>query len=211
MIKDSTGLAFDREVRVKLNYYNKNAKHLFGKYQSLNPDILHANWLKHLPLKSGLALDVGGGSGRDSNWLAKKGWEVIAVEPSKALMELGKKATKGYKVKWVDDSLPELSKLKMHRQSFSLILVNAVLMHLPQQLRDASIEKLSSLMTEGSVLIITLRQGPNPETRKFYEVSPDEIVRFAQKKGLQVEVNDTVPDRLGRDGVVWQTIIIKSL
>eukprot|EP00362_Geleiidae_sp_MMETSP1317_P000446 CAMPEP_0201284792 /NCGR_PEP_ID=MMETSP1317-20130820/84925_1 /ASSEMBLY_ACC=CAM_ASM_000770 /TAXON_ID=187299 /ORGANISM="Undescribed Undescribed, Strain Undescribed" /LENGTH=81 /DNA_ID=CAMNT_0047606357 /DNA_START=291 /DNA_END=533 /DNA_ORIENTATION=- len=78
------------------NYYNRNAKLLFDKYQSLAPDKLHANWLKHLPPKPGLALDIGGGSGRDASWLAQKGWEVIAVEPAAALMELGKKSTEAH-------------------------------------------------------------------------------------------------------------------
>jgi len=44
-----------------LNYYNRNAKQLFDKYQKLNPDELHAYWLKHLPRSPGLALDIGHG------------------------------------------------------------------------------------------------------------------------------------------------------
>ena len=71
------------------NYYNHNAKQLFDKYQSLDSGKVHASWLKHLPQKPGLVLDVGGGSGRDAAWLSQRGWDVIVVEPATALFELG--------------------------------------------------------------------------------------------------------------------------
>lgn len=192
------------------NYYNRKARLLFDKYQRLDPDDLHAHWLKHLPLNPGLALEVGGGSGRDANWLARKGWEVIAAEPAQALLELGKKATGTRLVTWVDDCLPELAEIQTCRQKFSLILVGGVLMHLSQQERDASMETLISLMADDALLVVTLRQGPDIEGRNFYRVSVDEIVQFAKAKSLQVEVGETMPDRLGRDDVVWQTIVIKN-
>ena len=192
------------------NYYHRNANILFDKYQSLHSDGLHANWLTHLPLKPGLALDVGAGSGRDAAWLAQKGWKVIAVEPALALMELGKQATASPLVTWVDDCLPELSHLQKDRQKFSLILVSGVLMHLSPQERNSSLETLIGFMAEESVIIVTIRQGPDSEGRKFYPVSADEIVTFAGQKSLFVEVGNSVPDKLGRDGVVWQTIVVKN-
>jgi 2-polyprenyl-3-methyl-5-hydroxy-6-metoxy-1,4-benzoquinol methylase len=193
-----------------LNYYNRNAKQLFDKYQKFNPDELHAYWLKHLPRSPGLALDIGAGSGRDSSWLAKKGWKVIAVEPAPDLMELGKKFTSAQLVSWIDDCLPELDKLKKYRQKFSLILVSGVFMHLSQPQRIDSLETITCLMAESSVLVITLRHGPDSEGRKFYQVPADEIVQFAEKKSLHVEVSNTLPDKLKRNSVTWQTVIVKQ-
>jgi 2-polyprenyl-3-methyl-5-hydroxy-6-metoxy-1,4-benzoquinol methylase len=190
------------------NYYNRNAKLLFEKYQSLNPASLHAHWLKHVPLKPGLALDVGAGSGRDATWLAQKGWEVIAVEPAQALRALGKKATEAHVVKWVDDCLPELTNIQTYRQQFSLILVSGILMHLSQEQRDASMQTLANFMAEKSVLVVTLRQGPDSEGRNFNQVSADEMIQFAKKRSFQVEAGDAMPDKLGRDSVVWQTIVL---
>lgn len=193
-----------------LNYYNSKAKALFEKYQSLDPNKVHASWLDHIPLKPGLALDVGGGSGRDAGWLAQRGWEVVAVEPAEELFELGQKATDGYSVKWVDDCLPGLTKLKEYQQKFTLILVSGVLMHLPPQQRLDSLETLVSLMAKGSVLVITLRQGPDSDDREFYQVPATEIVQFAIEKTLHVEVKVALEDELKRSGVSWQVVILKN-
>lgn len=193
-----------------MNYYNSNAKQLFDKYQSLDPNKVHSCWLEYLPPKCGLALDVGGGSGRDALWLAQKGWEVVVVEPAEALYAMGSKATETYPVIWINDCLPDLGKLQQYQQGFSLILVSGVLMHLSSQQRRDSLETLTGLMAENSLLVITLRQGEDSEQRDFYPVLPEEIVNFAQEKSLYVEVSDTLPDELKRDGVTWQTIILEK-
>jgi SAM-dependent methyltransferase len=62
--------------------YNKNAKKFFSQYQSLIFDQVHGDWLPQLDGKTGLALDVGAGSGRDAAALTERGWDVVAVEPA---------------------------------------------------------------------------------------------------------------------------------
>lgn len=191
------------------NYYNRNAKALFDKYQSLDPDKLHANWLRHLPSRPGLALDVGSGSGRDALWLAQKGWDVMAVEPAKALMELGQQATAGHRVTWIDDCLPALNTLKEYQHKFALVLLSAVLMHLPHQQRVESMETLVGLLDQDGVMVVSLRHGPDAEGRGFYPVPADEIVQFAEQKGFLVEVSEIQDDAMQRDGVAWDTVIVK--
>ena len=85
-----------------MDFYNSHAEILFHKYQQLDPEKVHGSWLGRLPVKPGFALDVGGGSGRDAVWLAQKGWNIIAVEPAKALLELGEKASSAFSITWVD-------------------------------------------------------------------------------------------------------------
>jgi SAM-dependent methyltransferase len=191
------------------NFYNLNAKRLFNKYQSVDSSQIHSSWLVHLPPNPGLALDVGSGSGRDAAWLAQKGWQVTAVEPAAALFELGRKATEIYSVIWINDYLPALSRLQGYRRKFSLILVSGVLMHLPYQQRVESLETLAGLMAENSVLVVTLRNGPDPEGREFYQVPADEIVQFAENNSMQVEVSDFFADELKRKDITWQTVIVK--
>lgn len=191
-----------------LDYYNLKAKELFDNYQSVDPEKVHASWAKYLPSIPALALDVGGGSGRDAKWLAQQGWEVVVVEPALELAKFGRNQTYGFSVTWVDDSLPALVKLKEYRTRFSLILVSGVLMHLSRDERIDSLQTLENLMAEKSLLVITLRHGPDSEERGFYHVEPDEIVEFAGRHGLQTEIVSRIADKLGRKEVTWQTVIV---
>ena len=62
-----------------VNYYFENAPILASKYNSLNSELLHASWSRLIHEDPGIALDIGAGSGRDANWLANKGWDVVAI------------------------------------------------------------------------------------------------------------------------------------
>jgi 2-polyprenyl-3-methyl-5-hydroxy-6-metoxy-1,4-benzoquinol methylase len=189
-------------------FYNQNAKRLFEKYQSITPEHIHSCWSENLPTKPSLALDVGGASGRDAKWLAEKGWEVVVVEPAKELLNLGQQFTEGYRVTWIDDCLPGLKKLKDLQTHFSLILLSGVLMHLSKVQRLDSLNTLTTLMDNNALMVITLRQGPDEEERDFYKVAPEEIIEFAKNTGLQCKVQNNRPDKLGREAVIWHTVIV---
>lgn len=195
-------------VSAMLNYYNHNAKQLFDKYQSVDSEKIHTSWLSHLPSRPELALDVGGGSGRDAKWLAEKGWEVVVVEPATALFQLGQRFTQGSRVTWIDDRLPHLSCLGGYQNRFSLILVSGVFMHLPFAERLESLHRLVDFMTANGVLIVTLRHGPDTDERGFYQVEAEEVIDFAEKQGMHPEVHGSLTDELGRKDVTWQTVVL---
>ena len=70
-------------------HYNVHAKELSAQYQAVSSEFLHRRWVADsLPATPGFACDIGAGSGRDANWLAEKGWDVIAVDPSRGMREL---------------------------------------------------------------------------------------------------------------------------
>ena len=47
----------------------------------------------------------------DANWLASKGWDVVAVEPCSEFRQLAEQESHG-NVIWLDDELPELKTLR---------------------------------------------------------------------------------------------------
>ncbi len=63
------------------SYCNHNRDALFEQYHAYDPEVVHRAWApKHLKgRKPGFACDIGAGAGRDANWLAGQGWEVLAV------------------------------------------------------------------------------------------------------------------------------------
>jgi len=111
------------------DYYSDNADALFERYTALDFEKVHADLLPCLSDTPGAALDVGAGAGRDALALAKRGWEVVAVEPAQRLRQLGASHTKDHAVQWMDDQLPALEKVRALSERFNLILISAVWMY----------------------------------------------------------------------------------
>ncbi|MCP3673665.1 MAG: class I SAM-dependent methyltransferase, partial [Gammaproteobacteria bacterium] len=137
-----------------MDYYSDNAGKLSESYDSLDPEVVHQSWEKQIEGRTGLALDVGAGSGRDARWLAEKAWDVIAVEPCNNLRELAKdkQPCKG-SVTWIDDKLPELKQVRNLDYRFNLIIVSAVWMHILEKDRERSFRILTDLLTPSGILV----------------------------------------------------------
>ena len=89
-------------------WYDQNVDSAVARHESLAPEKVNA-WLADvLPKQPALVLDVGAGSGRDAAWLASRGHEVIAVEPSEQMRIRGLGLHRADKIRWVNDRLPGL-------------------------------------------------------------------------------------------------------
>jgi SAM-dependent methyltransferase len=199
-----------------MDYYTRNASDLFRQYSSLNPDDVHRGWLDLLPALAGLACDIGAGSGRDSAWLASKGWDVIAVEPNAELRALGEQHTINAAassstsiggVTWLDDALPELKQLRSLDQRFQLILISAVWMHLTPVQHERAMRIVSELLAPGGMLVISLRLGPDAAGR-FHPIGADELIRLAQDRAL-VNKRRFRGNDLRRQEVEWDTVVFQ--
>ena len=199
-----------------MDYYNNNADQLFHRYESLQSARVHERWLSLLPSQAGQACDIGAGSGRDARWLAAQGWDVVAVEPSH-LRELAAgtidaqtpatNLSKTGSITWLDDSLPELTKLRVLDQRFDLILMSAVWMHLPASQHQRAMRIVSELLAPGGLLVISLRQGED-NNKRFYPVSAEDVIALAHERALinkhQSRGADSVRPEIEWDVLVFQ-------
>lgn len=196
------------------NYYETNADSLAQTYDALSFEQVHASWQSFWPeqdCRSVFALDIGAGSGRDAKWLAARGAQVVAVEPTKALKTIGELNTVGLAVNWLSDSLPEFSQVSKLGMRFDLILVSAVWMHIPHSARPRAFRKLARLLNPGGRLVISLRHGAFDDGRKQHSVSTQELELLAKKHGLVfTQVTDADRDALGRAQVSWQTVVLSK-
>ena len=192
-----------------ITYYSANASELAKQYNSLPFEAVHKDWLNEIP-KDGMVLDVGAGSGRDARYLAAKGLGVVAVEPSNGIRELAQQYTVSNPIHWIADSLPELTEVFRLQTKFDLILLSAVWMHIAPSSRERAFRKLSSLLKPNGKLIISLRHGICDDERTMYDVSADELAKFASQFGLTYRLltSEQSADVLGRDGVTWQTVML---
>ena len=169
------------------SYYDRNSDRLFAQYSDIDPDVIHRHWAKkHLHSREpGTACDIGAGSGRDANWLAGKGWEVVAVEPSK-LRELAEQ-TSDTRVTWLDDSLPDLRRLRALGHRFDLILLSAVWQHVRTKQRARVFRILCDLLNPSGLLVISLRHGTDESenhARRFHPVSSAELIGLGNQRAV---------------------------
>ena len=169
------------------SYYDEHRDRLFDQYSAYNPGELHSVWAKDLlrNRKPGTACDIGAGSGRDANWLATQGWEVVAVEPS--ALRARAKETRHSRVSWIDDSLPNLSQLRSLGYRFDLILLNAVWQHVRETQRERVFRILCELLSPTGLLVFSLRKGGDESenlTREFHSVSSEELIRLGNQHAV---------------------------
>ncbi|MBB1488746.1 methyltransferase domain-containing protein [Oceanospirillum sediminis] len=190
-----------------IKFYSDNAEIFSKQYDALDFKAVHHSWLSMLP-DDGVVLDIGAGSGRDARFLAEKGLKVVAVEPSKALLNIARNNSLPFNIHWINDQLPELSKVFSLHIKFDLILLSAVWMHIPLSNRERAFRKISNLLKPGGKAIFTLRYGNFSDGRSAYETSVAELSQYARKFGLLFEVltEQKQQDQLGRQDVSWDTV-----
>jgi SAM-dependent methyltransferase len=193
------------------DFYDRHAAALADRYDGIDPDRLHGAWLPLLEARpAGLACDIGAGSGRDARWLARRGWEVVAVEPSAAMRERGVAATRDLAVTWLDDALPGLRSLSGSGYRFDLVCLQAVWQHLDPRQRPEAFLAVAELLAPSALLVISLRHGRNEKEnreRGFYSVGSKELLSLARSRGMTAVLQSRHAD-LTRADVDWEMLVL---
>ena len=190
-------------MRRSVSWYDQNAEFVADKYESVDPETLYRWMLDLLPDVPAIVLDVGAGTGRDAAWLATRGYEVYAVEPSASMRELAKARHPLAPVRWIADSLPGLKHTVRSGVSFDVILLSAVWMHVRPSQRQRAFRKLINLLKPGGVIAMSIRHGPVDPDRGMYPVDGQEIEQLSLSHGAIVHRAIGTADQLGRESVRW--------
>ncbi|WP_456280851.1 class I SAM-dependent methyltransferase [Cupriavidus sp. JZ107] len=186
--------------------YEEEAGELAQRYERLQFEQVHHDVLHLLPAVPANVVDIGAGSGRDAAALARRGYRVVAVEPTDALRKEGERLHAGLPIRWVDDSLPALRILRAEGGRHDLILLSAVWMHLDQAERAEGMAALAALLAPGGIAILSLRHGPVPAGRRMFEVSADETIALGREHGLVQCHCARRDDAQGRADVHWSVV-----
>lgn len=190
--------------------YDQHSDHFFQTYNKIYFSSVHRPFIRFLPKQAAASvLDIGCGSGRDARALAKRGYTVTAVDPSKEMLRLAQARDVKKIITWKKDALPRLPSLG--NTSFSFILLSAVWMHIPPQQRDSSIKRISELLDDEGHLAITLRMGEQDENRMMYSVTLEELLTLASKYNLHpAYISRATKDSLNRSEVSWRKVVLKK-
>lgn len=164
--------------------YAEEVDQLFVRYEIRDPAAIHAPWAEFMPRPPASILDIGAGTGRDAAWLASLGHKVVAAEPTDALRTRAAEVHPDPSIVWVDDHLPGLSALLARGETYDMILMHAVWMHLTKKERQEGMANIASLLNPGGRLFMSQRHGPVPEGRRMFDVSGAETIALAAPLGL---------------------------
>ncbi|MEM9225834.1 MAG: class I SAM-dependent methyltransferase [Pseudomonadota bacterium] len=165
--------------------YGEEAERLFERYESRDAAGIHAPWNHFFPAPPARILDIGAGTGRDAAWFASLGHHVLAVEPTDALRTGAAKLHPDPDITWLDDILPGLNVTRSRGETFDLILMHAVWMHLTEDERVEGMANVASLLAPGGRVAMSLRHGEVPEGRRMFDVTGAETIALAAKHGLR--------------------------
>lgn len=188
--------------------YASIADQLVVQYESVSFEEVYGQILHLLPA-AGRALDIGAGTGRDAAALARRGFSVTAAEPTAEMAGHGQRLHGGLDITWIDDALPHLPLLTARDETYDLIMLTAVWMHLDTAERVTAMQAVAPLLADGGRLAMTLRHGPVPPGRRMFDVSADEVIAAAQPHGLTPLYRGTRGDMLSRGGVHWDVLMLE--
>ncbi|WP_137112000.1 bifunctional 2-polyprenyl-6-hydroxyphenol methylase/3-demethylubiquinol 3-O-methyltransferase UbiG [Rhodobacter sp. SY28-1] len=162
-----------------LAIYAANAATMARRYDSVTTDTVLAGLIDLIPTPPAPVLDIGAGSGRDTDWFLSRGHAVTAAEPVAQFRQMIVARAPSATV--VDSALPDLAGLSGR---FGLILVNAVWHHLDPAARDQALQRLAALLTPDGRLFLALRRGPVPAGAPLHDLDPAAETARAAAAGL---------------------------
>lgn len=166
-------------------YATAATANFIAAYDGLSPEAIYEDVIDLFPTRNARVADIGAGTGRDAAWFAKKGHDVLAVEPVRELREAGQALHVAANITWLDDRLPHLRGAQTFG-NFDLVNLCAVWQHLSDAGRTIAMPRLKTMMAPNGTLIMSLRHGPGAANRRVFPVSPDRTIEEALACGLRL-------------------------
>lgn len=169
-------------VQEPIDYYNANAQEYARKTRILDMTPIYEKFLPMAP-EGGHILDAGCGSGRDSAFFLKKGFEVSAFDAS---TELVKEANS---VLPIDVQLMTFQNMDFVPQSFDAVWASASLLHLVPEELPVAISKLSQCIKTGGVLFCSFKKGKGLRVdelgRRFTDMTEEGLMALFKECGIR--------------------------
>jgi tellurite methyltransferase len=127
-------------------------------------------------IQSGTVLDLGAGQGRDSIFLAEKGFDVTAVERDHSQVEIleTKNANLDHKVNVIESDINTFES----GQQYDIIVSDMVLHFMSPEEVVETIKKIQNMTKEGGYNIIVAYSDKNPPGKRPYLFRHNELLEY---------------------------------
>jgi SAM-dependent methyltransferase len=169
---------------------------------SMHPNQFVVAELADLP--PGRALDLAAGEGRNSVWLAERGWSVTAVDFSRVGLDKGRtlsaaRGVPGGQVAWV---VADLNEYEPAREAYELVLI--AYLQVDQALRARVLAGAAAALVPGGTLLVighdltNLTEGVGGPQSPDVLYTPEAVT--AELPGLRIVRAERVRRTVERDG-----------
>lgn len=173
-----------------IDAYERSAKKCVARWNKRSPrrPSLLVEWLQYLPAGTRL-LDLGCGGGRDAGDLDLRGYRVVGVDRTSALLSAGRRRNRSLPLVRAD-----LRQLPFHAISFDGLWAAASLMHLPKPEARRILADLCKLVRPGGLFAATVTYGMKSRLvtdgwvpgRYFARWKKDELARAVRRAGWTI-------------------------
>ena len=176
-----------------IKYYNRHAKSYYQNTVDLKLDNIYQEFLSQLKDNAHI-LDAGCGSGRDSLFFLKQGYQVTAIDAAKELVKLSSKLL-GQEV--LQLRFQELE----FEEEFDGIWACASLLHISRDEIDDVLERFSRALVKGGVIYMSFKYGDKEvyEKGRFFNYYDEDSFQKLVDKFVELEVIK-----------LWQTIDVRE-
>jgi len=191
-----------------LKYYNENAAIFFENTKDADMKGIYEPFLKYLPLGAKI-LDLGCGSGRDTKYFLKKGYDVVAVDGSIEMVKLSTEFTGRQTLHLTFDEID-------FHEEFDGVWACASLLHVPRNRMDSIIRKIYLALKKSGVFYSSYKYGDKEEIKngRFFnsydELSFSELLKNHPYFAL-LEMKVTYDVRKERENEKWLNVLLKKL
>lgn len=133
------------------DFYNDNAQDYFDETVGFDMSVTLMRFAQHLP-KNAHILDLGCGSGRDSQWFIQQGYQVTALDGSEALAELASEYLRQQVI------VQDYRSIDWHNH-FDGIWASASLLHCPRADIQALFSRIASALKPNGILYFSFKEG----------------------------------------------------
>lgn len=169
---------------VTVESYNQTAEDYAKNVCELHPKKASTVFTSFLR-KGSKVLDIGCGSGRDAQVFVEKGYQVVGIDLSSAMIGIAKK-----KVKKARFQIMDMRNLIFNDNTFDGIWANAVLLHVPKKKISSTLKEWRRVLKKSGLLYIGVKEGRGEgfEMDKRYKTPVKKYFSYFEKSEIERKV-----------------------